>query len=290
MLQSVRNFIKWWNRPNKSVLADWTQALVVMLPIVFVVRTYIYGLYIVPSGSMETTMLVGEGYFADKFTYLFSKPKRGDVISFNEPRFPYSKDKFMNWFQHHLWGPQNWTKRVIGIPGDHVQGKIEDGKTAVYLNGKKLDEPYVNKYPLVPASMSPTGAGWQSYDPNYSYQRQPFYRMNGYIVKSAQKMWRDYGYPEIHYPGTPLEKVGKGNDVYDVTLGDKEYWVMGDNRLGSDDSRSWGKLHEDFIHGRIVFRIFSFNIKGASLIFDIIRNPIDFWTRVRWRRFFSILR
>ena len=47
---------------------------------------------------------------------------------------------------------------------------IEDGKTAVYLNGKKLDEPYVNKYPLIPTvtSLKLNASSWKSYDKNYS--------------------------------------------------------------------------------------------------------------------------
>lgn len=295
MLKSIRDFIKWWNRPNKSVVADWTQALVVILPIAFVIRTWGYGLYQVPSGSMETTMLVGEGYFADKLSYtFFSTPKRGDIISFDEPTFKYSDNTLMNWFQHYVGGifsgPQNWTKRVIGVPGDHVQGKIEDGKTVVYLNGSKLDEPYLNQYPLVPTDMRMTGIGWQSYDKNYSYRDQPFYRMNGHVVKAAQRMWEAQGYPSEQKPGTPLDGVFRGTDVYDVHLGDNEYWVMGDNRLGSYDSRGWGKLSGDFIRGKIVFRIFSFNIQGSSIILDLLRNPIDFWRRVRWSRFFTVMK
>ena len=92
MLQRIRTFIKWWNRPNKSVIADWTQALLVILPIAFAIRTWGYGLYQVPSGSMETTMLVGESYFADKLSYNYSgKPKRGDIISFDQPDLPLFK-------------------------------------------------------------------------------------------------------------------------------------------------------------------------------------------------------
>ena len=93
MLTRIRNFIKWWNRPDKSTFADWAQALVVILPLAFIIRTWGYGLYQVPSGSMESTMLIGEGYFADKFSYMFSKPKRGDIISFDQPTYQYSKEK-----------------------------------------------------------------------------------------------------------------------------------------------------------------------------------------------------
>ncbi|MFT6765640.1 MAG: signal peptidase I [Alteromonas naphthalenivorans] len=294
MIQRIRNFITWWNRPDKSFIADWVQSLIVILPIVFVIRTWGYGLYQVPSGSMETTMLVGESYVADKFTYLFKKPKRGEIISFDQPDYPYSKDPIKNWMQHYvfiLWGPQNWTKRVIGIPGDHIQGKIEDDKTVVYLNDKKLDEPYLNKYPLVPTTMKLSASGWKSYDKSYSYYDQPFYRMNGHIVKAAQKMWETHGIPKEQSPGMPLDNVSKGSDVYDFHLKDGQYWVMGDNRLGSYDCRGWGKpLQGSFIRGRIVFRLFSIDVQGDSIIWDLLTHPLSFWGRIRLSRFFTIMK
>ena len=94
-------------------------------------------------------MLVGERFFADKFTYLFAKPQRGHVISFNSPLFDYSGNTFKRLFQEYVWGPQNLTKRIIGVPGDLIEGKVEDGKPVVYRNGVKLEEPYFNKYPLI---------------------------------------------------------------------------------------------------------------------------------------------
>ena len=65
-MKKIKEFIRWWNRPNKSTIADWIQALVVVVPIAFVIRTWGYGLYAVPSGSMETTLLVGEKLVSDK--------------------------------------------------------------------------------------------------------------------------------------------------------------------------------------------------------------------------------
>ena len=122
---------------------------VALLVVVFLIRTFVFGLYQVPSGSMETTMLVGERFFADKFTYLFSSPQRGDIITLNDPTYAYSTNPLVNVFESYVWGPSNWTKRVIGIPGDHVKGVIEDGKPVVYVNGQKLNEPYLNEYPLI---------------------------------------------------------------------------------------------------------------------------------------------
>src|SRR3989304_2199400 len=80
-----------------------------LLTIVFLVRTFIFGLYQVPTGSMETTMLVGERFFADKLSYNFRHPRHGEIIAFNDPSFKYSTNALMKIFQRYAWGPSNWT-------------------------------------------------------------------------------------------------------------------------------------------------------------------------------------
>lgn len=287
MIQKIREFIRWWNRPNKSVVADYAQTLVWLLPLAFVIRTWGYGLYRVPSGSMETTMLVGEMFFADKFTYTFRKPRHGEIITFNEPVYKYSDNKLMRLWEHYIWGPENWTKRVIGLPGDHIEGKIEDGKPVVYRNGQKLDEPYVNKYPLVPVDLHTQT--FRSYDPQCSYENQPFYQMNGLLVKQIQRRFTAAGYEAERVPGTPVDGILPQTDVYNVHLGPDQYWAMGDNRLGSWDSRGWGPLDGKLIHGKIAFRIFSIDTSASWLIFDLLLHPISFWTRFRWSRFLQIV-
>ncbi len=281
-MQKIRNFIKWWNRPNKSMFADYAQSLILIIPIAFMIRTWGYGLYRVPSGSMETTLLVGEMFFADKFTYIFSKPKRGDIISFNEPIYSYSDNKVKRLWEQYVWGPENWTKRVVGLPGDHIEGKIEDGHPVVYVNGVKFDEPYVNKYPLVPVELR--RQNFKSYDPSRPFNDQPFYDMNPLIVKQAQRMLKEMGKPTERIPGTPINGIITGSDIYDVQLDDHHYWVMGDNRLGSWDCRGWGALDGNLIHGKIVFRIFSVDTTADWLILDILLHPITFWKRFRWSR------
>ena len=65
----------------------------------------------------------------------------------NDPEYKYSNNYFKRLFQRYVWGPQNWTKRIIGIPGDTIRRAIER-HPVVYRNGIKLDEPYINAYPL----------------------------------------------------------------------------------------------------------------------------------------------
>jgi signal peptidase I len=290
---------------------------VLLLGIVFLVRTYGFGLYQVPSGSMETTMLKGERFFADKFSYAFlTKPQRGDVIAFNEPRYQYSSNPFKRWWQYYVWGPSNWTKRIVGAPGDHIKGAIEDGKPVIYRNGAKLDEPYLNQYPLIAEykentasimdqidSMARRGfeqrreddSTFKSFEPNVPWEKQKFYR-----IDPKRIVMNRIGEPEVRNPGEPIAPVSSmpprshgrhwnGTDEFEITLGDDEYWVMGDNRRGSQDSRFFGPINrtKTYIHAKILYRIWSIDSDAWFWLFDLIQHPVDFFSRVRWNRFFE---
>src|SRR5579859_5713391 len=276
----MRTFFKrYW-----SLIREYLEALVIIIPLAFLIRSFGYGLYRVPTGSMEPTMLVGERFFADKFTPLFSKPKRGDIITFNDPTYHYSKNPLVYSVQRYIWGPSNLTKRIIGIPGDHVQGTIEHGKPAVYVNGKKVEEPYVNPYPLIPTSLD--REVWRTYDPSVSYPEQPFYHMNQRRIEEVRKWYDRRGRVAIRNPHTPFPE-GQGSDIFDVTLQDNQYWVMGDNRLGSSDSRDWGVLDGDHIHGKILYRLWSIDSDSNWWILDILFHPIEVWKKFRWGRSFQ---
>lgn len=301
-------------KKEKKPFFSWAnfKEMGVLLLVVFLIRTFGFGLYQVPSGSMETTMLVGGRFFADKFTYLFTSPKRGDIISMNAPVYPYSSNSLMRLFEEYVWGPSNWTKRVIGVPGDIVEGKIEDDKPVVYLNGKKLEESYVNKYPLIAVyKVDPSGLFqhmnsknmdeiWRnitfySYDPNISYRDQPFYRID------PKRVVIDIdGKPLLTWPHEALKpsrevkiEPGKnfwdGSDIFYVELGENQYWCMGDNRRGSKDCRTFGPIDGRLIHGRILFLIWSLDSDESWWIIDLLKHPIDFWSRVRWDRCFRLM-
>lgn len=289
----LKRFNAWVDRQATVVQAC------VWLTIIFVIRTFIFGLYVVPSPSMETTMLVGERFLAGKGTLWFTGIKHGDVISFNDPTYQYADNMLANWWQRYVgitspsdWGPSNWTKRVIGVPGDHIQGVIENGKPVVYRNAQKLDEPYVNTYPLITLwSPEASRASWnmyapqptirRSYDPEKPYSQQPFYQINPGNIVSIQ------GIKRILRPGQPAPDV---SDQFDVTLGDNEYWVMGDNRLASSDSRAWGKLDGQLIHGKIRLCLFSIDSDFPWWIGHLLSKPIDFFAKIRWSRTMRIVR
>lgn len=265
------------------------ELIFVIIPIAFLIRTVGFGLYQVPTGSMENTLLVGERFFADKASYWLRDPRRGEIIAFNDPNVTYATNPAVNWWQRYVsWNITNITKRIIGIPGDHVQGKIEDGKPVIYVNGKKLDESaYINKYPLIllwkkpPYEFSRSAErewDYRTFDPSVAWDKQPFYRIDPHLIIVN---------PHTHEPQSILESGSLhpgGKDIFDVKLGKNQYWVMGDNRLGSSDSREWGILDGKLIHGRIVFRIWSMDSTESWWIIDLLKHPLAFWNKIRWRR------
>ncbi len=264
------------------------EMLFVLLPIAFFIRTAGFGLYQVPTGSMEPTLLVGERFFADKLSYWFRKPQRGEIIAFNDPYYEYSKNPILKLWEQYAWGPDNWTKRVIGLPGETVKGVIENGKPVIYINGTKLKEDYVNKYPLIRVWTTQHFANkslfkevqnkscWKTYDSSFAFDDQPFYQ-----IKEGQLVLNSFSKPIIYWPGVPDES---GADVFEVKLSADEYFVCGDNRRGSTDSRFWGKLKGNTIHGKIIFRIWSMDSDESWWFVDLIKHPIDFWKKIRWSR------
>jgi signal peptidase I len=284
---------------TRKILGSWYdvgpiklafEVLFIILPVAFLIRTFGFGLYAVPSESMETTLLVGERFFADKASYWFRKPRHGEIISFDDPRHKYSNNKAIRLIETYAnWNISNWTKRIIGIPGDTIKGVIEDGHPVVYRNGVKLDESsYVNNNPIIflwansdYARLGVYGDKklyFRTFVPDVPWDKQPYYAINPHLVvlnpASGQPM-------SIRYPGTPIPG---GGDVFEVHLKDNQYWVMGDNRLGSGDSREWGPLDGRLIHGRIVIRIWSIDSDESWVIVDLLKHPIAFWSKIRWGR------
>jgi signal peptidase I len=133
----------------KSTFREYAEAIVIAVLLALIIRTFVVQAFKIPSGSMKTTLLVGDHILVNKFVYgikipyinkeiiSFGAPHRGDIVVFRYPVDP-TKD---------------FIKRVIGLPGDTV--RIQDKK--VYVNDKLLDEPYVTHTDphIQPAGVSP---------------------------------------------------------------------------------------------------------------------------------------
>lgn len=237
----------------KRQVAEWSVTILMLL---FGTTTLVQA-FVVPTGSMESTLLIGDHLFVDKLVFAPPGPisskilpyhdvRRGDVIVFRYP--PDIR--------------QNYVKRVMGVPGDRL--KVVNKK--VVLNGKELSEPYVQHV--------------RPYIDPYSdnFPSEP----NAFVDPRAREMLMDM----------LTNHVQNG----EIVVPPGHYFAMGDNRDNSADSRFWGFVPRENIVGTpaIIFwsydaptdRLASGNIDPAH-IFDIVTN---FFSKTRWNRQFKLVR
>ncbi len=244
--ESVRNFIHEW-------------ALNILI-LVFGTTTLVQA-FIVPTESMDKTVMVGDHMLVDKLAYApsgsfsslflpYSEPKRGDIIVF---RYPMDIN-------------QNYVKRVIGTPGDRV--KIVNRQ--VYVNGKALAEPY--KQHVFPAN-EPYRDDFPAEPPHELYNRM-----------------REQGPPMEARAAEMLAHVKDGELVVPPGF----YFAMGDNRDNSLDSRYWGFVPRENIIGKPTIIFWSYDAPTADLVGYSTNHFVDlatnFFTKTRWDRQFKLVR
>jgi signal peptidase I len=174
------------------IAVDWILTIVGAVAIVLAIKAWVVNPYRIPSSSMEPTLHCArpgagcEARFSDRvlanrFIYHFRDPQRGDVVVFETP--PEARAR--------CGAGGTFVKRIIGLPGETLRIRIIRGAAYVYVNGRRLDEPYIE------------------------HDR------------------RDIG-PEKTY------RVPAGH-----------YFVMGDNRSQSCDSREWGAVPGENLIGKV---------------------------------------
>jgi len=107
----------------KAEILDWTKHIAIALVIAFILARFVIVNANIPTSSMEPTIMVNDRIIAGRLNYMFSEPKRGDIVVFKYP-----DDESVL-----------FVKRIIGLPGDTVS----ISKGSVYINDQKLDEPYL---------------------------------------------------------------------------------------------------------------------------------------------------
>lgn len=248
----------------------------------FIIITFILQNTRIPTPSMESTILVGDFVIVNKFIYGSSspryipltqiklpyftfpavkKPKAGDVVVFEFPGEKYE-------FQPNELNV-NYVKRLIGVPGDTLEIKDK----VVFINGKEFWIPpniqyssqgnfEARPYPrgLKNPQIFPEGMPWNedNYGPLYIPKK-------GDVIKlSADNItqWKVIINRELERETTELNN-GKvyidGKEVTSYTLKKDYYFMMGDNRGNSWDSRFWGFVPDDHIVGSAMITLFSWD-------------------------------
>ncbi len=219
--------------PPRSMLADYLESFVVTLIMALFGMTFVIQAVTVPTGSMQNTILIGDYLLVNKFIFNAGgdplpflpqrEIRRGDVIVFKYPGYPDNKAKV----EDEGGRPYqiNFVKRVIGLPGD----KIEIKGTEVFVNDKLLPEHRVIGEPPSPAAALET----REFEPRKPDATYDVYYMEE-MLRGAGSM-RSYTF------------AGEG-EPYVVPA--NSYFVMGDSRNQSLDSRYWGVVPRELIIGR----------------------------------------
>jgi signal peptidase I len=248
--------------PPKSAFREYFESFVVTLIMAIFGMTFILQAVTVPTGSMQNTILVGDYLLVNKFIFtpgggeLPFLPqrdiKRGDIIVFKYPgnKVHPENDRSRNLIPFQI----NYVKRVIGLPGETVE--FRDNQ--VYINGQLLPE-----HRMIGDADDPQSA----LDTREFEERQPDQKWDVYYsertvnaIKAGQHLTRQ-GY-----------EFGVANKT--MLVPPNSFFVMGDSRDNSEDSRFWGFVPRELIIGRAMFVYWSCD-RGASNgdFFGCITNP-----------------
>jgi signal peptidase I len=258
---------------HKGGVAETTRFLLTLFILALVLRSFIVAPFVIPSGSMLPRMMIGDYLFVGKWSYGYSRyslpfdipawkgrlpegePDRGDVAVF---RYPGSEDDYV--------------KRVIGLPGDRVQ--MRGG--ALWLNGKPVPRVRVADY-LMPLSLN---SPCRTIDPSAAR-----------VVEDEQgARYCAYARYRETLPGGRsyyvLDQVpdGPADNTSVFTVPEDHYFVMGDNRDDSEDSRfsraigGVGLLPAEYLIGKALITFFSTDGSAEWL------KPWTWAGAARWER------
>ncbi len=248
---------------KKSAARDTFESLVITVILAIFGTTFVLQAFKIPTGSMEDTLLIGDHLLVNKFIY-------ADHSGWYTRLLPYKTIqrgqvvvfKYPGKMEDSPEPGEHFVKRVIGIPGDHVRVVSR----RVYVNGKLLHEPYVrSSYP-------------HQVRPGDNFPPPPGEELQGATLKWSEDMAQYVHHGELVVPPD-------------------SYFVMGDNREESWDSRFWGFVPRKLISGRPLFIYWSYETPSGqynlnslsdriSQTFDLI---VHFFSKTRWRRTFRFV-
>ncbi len=220
----------------KHATWEWLKSLGIALVIWFVLRTLLIEAFRIPSSSMEHTLLVGDFLFVNKALYGAELP----LIHTHLPAIREPRLGDIVVFDSRTELGVKVVKRLVGVPGDTLQMK----NNVLWRNGVAQHENYVEHVDSLSDTSAPEMRDWQVN-----------YLLPG-VNRAAYRPSRDNWGPLV---------VPQG-----------QYFVMGDNRDNSYDSRYWGFVPRSVIRGRPLFIYYSFDHESW--------RALPFLTAIRWGR------
>lgn len=226
-------------KKKKSVLREWIEAIIFAAIAAIIIRTFVIQTFKIPSGSMEPTFLPGDFLIANKFIYHFREPKRFEPVIFKDPTQPYH--------------PQPREQYAVII-------------RPIYWDKEKFFFKYYTRRYLIKRIIGMPGDTLQIIDKNVY--------INGKYVEEDYTQYIDYRIIPREQGRLYIDSrfVGSRDNFGPVVVPEEHYFVMGDNRDNSHDSRYWGFLSEDLIRGMPMIIYWSW----------------DDHHRIRWNRLFKI--
>ncbi|PJA98680.1 MAG: signal peptidase I [Ignavibacteriales bacterium CG_4_9_14_3_um_filter_30_11] len=264
-------------KTTKEKVIDFISSITFALITAFLIITFIIQNTRIPTGSMEDTILVGDFVLVNKFIYgslspryipfteielpnftlpALKEPKANDIVVFE---YPGEKDRLFARERN-----VNYVKRCIGTPGDTI--KIIN--RVVYINGKEFRRPphikYLNYYSRQAGNIEPRifpqGAPWNedNYGPLVVPKKNSTINLNMNNIEQWRTIIdREYGKRVVKVENNIISIDGKPTNSY--TFKKDYFFMMGDNRNDSLDSRFWGFVARDTIIGEAFITLFSWN-------------------------------
>ena len=225
-------------------VVDTAQQFFPVIAFVLVLRSFLYEPFQIPSGSMMPTLLVGDFILVEKFTYGLKdpvmrkkfvdigKPERGDIVVFKFPENP----------------NVDFIKRVVGMPGD----------TLIYKNQQVFVRPACpsnnNCQPMQPVKLELVDRG------AFEQQGMPLDRFVETLGNIEHEILRNpRAFQQIQHYYTQ-----EGEPVAQWQIPEDQYFVLGDNRDNSRDSRYWGFVPDELLVGKAVAIWISFEFERPA--------------------------
>ena len=208
---------KYSHRPK---VVQWSIELFPVLLLVLVFRGFIFEPFRVPSNSMMPTLLTGDFILVNKFNYGFRLPiVNSKIIDFSKPeRGDIIVFRYPNYEHSAAYSGVDFIKRVVALPGDTISYE----KDQLTVNGETVDYRKIGAYQGVDSGKAMSG---------YRHIRE--------LIDQAD-------HDILLYP------LGHSRELSKTTVPEGHYFVMGDNRPHSSDSRFWGYVPENYILGKAI--------------------------------------